>query len=54
MVNHMNEHKRDLGVRWIQAESGTSYLCPISALEDLEQPTDEKLKEICIDESMNP
>ena len=46
--------KKELAVKWIKAESGNTYLCPLSALNRLENPTEEELKLICVDESENP
>ena len=52
-MNGLNEHKRELGVRWIQAESGTTYLCPSGAFAG-RTPTEDELKSTCVDESHNP
>ena len=46
--------KREFSVKWIKSESGNTYLCPVSALDRLENPTEEQLKMICVDESNNP
>ncbi|MBT4502574.1 MAG: hypothetical protein HOC74_32885 [Gemmatimonadetes bacterium] len=46
--------KRQLSVQWIKADSGTTYLCPVDALNRLENPTEDQLKTICVDESQNP
>jgi hypothetical protein len=46
--------KRELGVQWIKADSGNTYLCPVDALKRLESPTEDQLKIICVDESQNP
>ena len=54
MENEKNIYKRELGVKWIKAESGTTYLCPVKALDRLEKPTEEQLKMICVDESQDP
>ncbi|MBN2243624.1 MAG: hypothetical protein JW793_13140 [Acidobacteria bacterium] len=48
------EFKRELAVKWIKASSGNTYLCPVNALDRLENPTEEQLKTICVDESRNP
>lgn len=57
----MGEHKqkqetfqKTLGVKWIKVESGNTYLCPVDALDKLKTPTEEQLKLICVDESLNP
>ncbi|MBD3166027.1 hypothetical protein GF324_05485 [bacterium] len=44
----------EISVRWVKGESGNTYLCPVKALERLENPTEEELKKICVDESQNP
>jgi hypothetical protein len=48
------EFKKTLGVKWIKAASGTTYLCPVEALDRLDSPTEDQLKLICVDESDNP
>jgi len=47
-------YKRQLSVKWIKAESGTTYLCPVESLKRLDNPTEDQLKMICVDESQNP
>jgi hypothetical protein len=56
MADELQAFKREIGVKWIKAESGTSYLCPLAAFERLGTPSpkEEDLKRICVDESMNP
>ena len=54
MVDEDKIYKQELSVKWIKAESGNTYLCPIAALNRLENPTEEELKMICVDESQNP
>jgi hypothetical protein len=54
MAEELNEFKRELSVKWIKAESGTTYLCPVEALRRLKDPSEQQLKMICVDESMNP
>ena len=48
------EFKRELSVKWIKGASGNTYLCPVSALDRFDNPTEEQLKTICVDESENP
>ncbi len=48
------EFKKEIGVKWIKAKSGVTYLCPVNALKRLSNPTEEQLKTICVDESANP
>jgi hypothetical protein len=56
MADELRAFKREIGVKWIKAESGISYLCPVAALERLgtHNPKEEELKKICVDESQNP
>jgi hypothetical protein len=54
MTDELSEFKKELGVKWVKAESGTSYLCPMKAYERLNNPSEDDLKKICVDESMNP
>jgi hypothetical protein len=54
MAEELNEFKRELGVKWIKSESGNTYLCPVEALKRLDDPSEEQLRMICVDESLNP
>jgi hypothetical protein len=54
MVEKMNEFKRELSVKWIKAKSGSTYLCPVDALERINNPSEDQLKMICVEESLNP
>jgi hypothetical protein len=47
-------YKKELSVKWIKAKSGNTYLCPVDAVKKLNNPTEEQLKMICVDESQNP
>jgi hypothetical protein len=47
-------YKKELSVQWIKADSGNTYLCPVDALKKIDNPTEEQLKLICVDESQNP
>jgi hypothetical protein len=46
--------KQELSVQWIKGESGNTYLCPVNALKRIQNPTEDQLKTICVDESQNP
>jgi hypothetical protein len=48
------EFKQTLGVKWVRGASGRTYLCPVDALKRLDNPTEDQLKMICVDESENP
>ena len=54
MSEKQNEIKRSIGVKWIKAKSGNTYLCPVDAADRLSNPTEDQLKLICVDESKNP
>ena len=47
-------HQRELSVQWIKAASGSTYLCPVTALKRLDNPREDQLKLICVYESANP
>jgi hypothetical protein len=47
-------YKKELSVKWIKAKSGNTYLCPVDAVKKINNPTEEQLKLICVDESQNP
>ena len=53
-MSDLKEFKKEIGVKWVRAESGTSYLCPVTAYAKLQNPREEDLKKICVDESNNP
>jgi hypothetical protein len=43
------------GFEWIKSDkTGVSYLCPVGSIQDKKNATDEDLKKVCVDESMNP
>jgi len=49
------KRKSGLSYEWIKSEkSGVSYLCPVGSIKDKKKASDEDLKKVCIDESMNP
>ena len=54
MADLDNEFKKELSVKWIKAQSGSTYLCPVDALKKLKNPSETDLKTICVDESENP
>ncbi len=49
-----NTIKQEIALQWIKADSGNTYLCPIKAIERIENPNEDDLKKICVDESANP
>lgn len=53
-MNGMNEFKKNLSVKWIKADSGSTYLCPVDALDKLNNPSEDQLRMICVEESANP
>jgi len=54
MVDGMNEFKRELSVKWIKAKSGSTYLCPVAALDRIDDSSEDQLRMICVEESANP
>jgi len=54
MTKEMKEFKKQLSVKWIKADSGSTYLCPVDALDRFDSPTEDQLKMICVEESANP
>jgi len=54
MADELKAFTREVNVKWVKGESGTTYLCPVAALERLGSPTEADLKKICVDESENP
>ena len=53
-MSNLNSFKKELGVRWIQADSGNTYLCPVGAIDGLENASEDELRARCVDESTNP
>jgi hypothetical protein len=51
---NMSEFKKELSVKWIKADSGNTYLCPVDALERIDGPSEAQLRMICVEESQNP
>ena len=54
MEEQTRVQKQEVAVKWIKGESGNTYLCPLAAFNRLENPTEDQLKMICVDESENP
>jgi hypothetical protein len=54
MSDEKHEITERINLRWIKADSGHTYLCPVKSLDRLDNPTEEQLKLICVDESENP
>jgi hypothetical protein len=54
MMEDRQEVKREISLKWIKSDSGTTYLCPTAALKRIDTPTEDQLKMICVDESQNP
>ena len=46
--------KKELSVKWIKADSGNTYLCPVDALNRMDKPSEADLQKICVEESKNP
>ncbi len=54
MTRKQSEFKSSIGVKWVKGSSGNTYLCPAGSLTSPEEPSEEELKRICVDESSNP
>lgn len=54
MDEDISRRKQNVALKWIKGDSGHTYLCPVDKLQALENPTEEDLKKICVDESENP
>jgi ribonuclease HI len=54
MTDEHAERKKKMALKWIKGDSGHTYLCPADKLEKLDNPTEDQLKAICVDESENP
>jgi hypothetical protein len=46
--------KNAIALRWIKAESGTTYICNAHALAELDNPSEKDLQRVCMSESENP
>ena len=54
MENEVIEITQVQGSQWYKSESGNTYICPTGALDGIENPTDEQLSRLCVNESNNP
>ena len=54
MNDESRAYKKDLGVRWVRGESGTTYLCTVSTIKDFRYLGESDLRSTCVDESANP
>ena len=53
MSDEIRNRKLALGITWIKAPStGNTYLCPADF--DASNASEEELRRVCIEESMNP
>ncbi|MHC5038478.1 MAG: hypothetical protein ACYTHM_14290 [Planctomycetota bacterium] len=46
--------EKRINLKWVRGGSGTTYLCPVRALDRIDNPSEAQLKLICVDESLNP
>ena len=54
-MSEAEKRKQDVSLKWVKAQSGSTYLCPADALERYDgKPSEEELRSICVDESQNP
>jgi len=54
MNNEYTNRKQSISLKWIKAESGCTYVCDAEALSQLNNPSEDELRRICMDESGNP
>ena len=54
MENERMKTKMNLGIQWVKAESGNTYLCPVGALDGINSPTEADYNKFCVNESNNP
>jgi len=40
--------------KWIKAQSGTTYLCPVEALAGRSGLPEEEMRAVCVNESLSP
>jgi hypothetical protein len=40
--------------KWIQSESGNTYICPIDVVRTRGELSEEELQRLCVNESLNP
>ena len=55
MFEEIKNRKAQLGFVWIRsADGGTTFLCPASRAASLQSASEAELREVGIDESLNP
>ena len=54
MSKEKQTFKQAISMRWIKADSGNTYLCPLSAWNQLTSRSEEELSSLCVEESSNP
>jgi hypothetical protein len=54
MIEEIRNRKASLGVRWVQSETGNTYLCHAASLSEIGDLSDASLSSIGVDESSNP
>ena len=54
MNDDIARRKQEVAMKWVKGDSGHTYLCPLNKLKEFENPTEEDLKSICVEESDNP
>lgn len=47
-------HKGSTPMIWVESKEGNHYLCPMGALAEPREATEEELKSACVDESRRP
>ena len=54
MRNIEETNKQSFAMHWIKAESGNTYICSVDALNGINNPTEDDLRRLCVEESNNP
>ena len=40
--------------KWVKSDAGSTYLCQVDAICGIDNPPEEQLRTLCVDESQNP
>ena len=54
MNNFSKKRHISVSMKWIKAESGNTYICPTDAFKKSDNPSEEELMRLCVNESCNP
>jgi len=54
MAEGLNGFTRKVSVKWIKAESGATYLCPVAVLDLIDGLSEDELRLICVEVPVDP